>query len=134
MSNITRGGLAPLRLSRAVTLLEDSLTNRMTLLQVAGECGLSLSYFARAFKASTGLSPYQWLAQHRIDKAIQALESSMLPLSEIATLCGFADQAHFARAFRKAKGVTPSAWRRDARADEADESMIDLDRRPWKTA
>jgi AraC-like DNA-binding protein len=31
-------------------------------------------------------------------------------LTEVATLCGFADQSHFSRAFLKVVGLTPTAW------------------------
>jgi len=124
MSEINRGGLTPLRLSRAITLLESSVTNRMSLSQIAIECGLSSTYFARAFKVSTGLSPYRWLAQHRIEKASQTLTSTLLPLSEIAAQCGFADQAHFARVFRNTKGVPPSIWRRDMGSTQPTDGTI----------
>jgi transcriptional regulator GlxA family with amidase domain len=106
--------LSPLRLALAFTLIEDSLVSRSSLVQIANDCGLSPSYFAQAFKVSTGLSPYQWLARRRIDKATELLVGSKMPLSEVATRCGFVDQAHFSKAFRKAKGVPPSVWKRDS--------------------
>jgi AraC-like DNA-binding protein len=43
------------------------------------------------------------------------------PLSIIALLCGFTDQAHLSKLFRQHTGETPAAWRRRrAFADEAD--------------
>lgn len=122
MSIFKRGGLSPLRLTQALSLLEDSLLTRSTVTQIAVNCGLSSSYFTQAFKASTGLSPYRWLVQRRLEKATELLAEATMPLSEVATRCGFVDQAHFAKAFRKSTGVPPSVWRRGAlSADNPDE-------------
>jgi AraC-like DNA-binding protein len=37
------------------------------------------------------------------------------PLSQVALICGFADEAYFSRRFRKAHGVPPGQFRREQR-------------------
>ena len=113
-AQISRGGLTPVQLNRTMMLIDANLDGRLTLSDLAAECGLSSSYFARAFKASTGGTPHRWLVQRRIEKATDLLKNSGLAVKEIAAACGFADQAHFTRAFGEAKGVPPAAWRRNA--------------------
>ncbi|NKJ36460.1 AraC family transcriptional regulator [Rhizobium sp. SG570] len=112
-SHIRRGGLTPMQLNRATALLDGNLHGRLNLSDIARECGLSSSYFARAFKVSTGGTPHRWLAQRRLDKASDLLRNSSITLKEIAIACGFSDQAHFSRTFSKAKGMPPAAWRRN---------------------
>lgn len=112
-ARISRGGLTPVQLNRATMLLDANLDAQLSLSDIAAQCGLSSSYFARAFKTSTGATPHRWLAHRRIDKATDLLKNSVLSLKEIASACGFADQAHFTRAFGEAKGVSPAAWRRN---------------------
>lgn len=107
-----RGGLAPWQERRAKALLDANLDGDLSLTDVARECGLSLSYFARAFKQSMGVPPHRWLLQRRVAKAKDLLLASPLPLSEVALACGFADQSHFGRVFGEAVGATPGAWRR----------------------
>ena len=60
--------------------------------------------FSRAFRASTGRSPYRWLTARRIAQAEILLRDTQLPLAEIAISCGFADQSHFSRVFHRAIG------------------------------
>lgn len=107
-----RGGLTPVQLRKATAMLDANLDGRLNLIDIAQECGLSSSYFARAFKHSTGSTPHRWQAQRRIDKAIDLMRNSSKTLREIAAACGFSDQAHFTRAFGEAKGISPAAWRR----------------------
>lgn len=111
---IRRGGLTPHQLRRATSMIEANLPGQLTLAEISIECGLSPSYFAKAFKVSTGVTPHRWMARLRIAKAADLLKSSNLTLAEVAAKCGFADQAHFTRAFGEAKGVTPSAWRKES--------------------
>lgn len=75
--------------------------------------GLSLSYFSHAFKASTGLAPYQWQLQARIQRAQALLLSASKSLDDATEATGFADAAHFTRMSRKLTGATPPAWRKD---------------------
>ncbi len=106
------GGLAPWQKRRAQALLEANLGGQVPLARLAGECGLSPSHFARAFRRSFGVPPHQWLVQRRVQSAMRHLRDSALPLAEIAAACGFADQSHFTRVFSARVGVAPGAWRR----------------------
>jgi AraC-like DNA-binding protein len=47
----------------------------------------------------------------RHDLAIQLLENTRLPMTEIADALDFSDPAVFSRAFRRWRGTTPSTWR-----------------------
>ncbi|RAI43493.1 AraC family transcriptional regulator [Rhodoplanes roseus] len=110
-----RSALSPRQLDRATAYIEENCLRGIRLQDLAALTGLSQSYFSHAFKAATGVPPYQWHMQARIRKVQDMLARSGLPLTEIAATAGFADQAHLTRVFRRIVGTTPAAWRRDAR-------------------
>ena len=109
---VRRGGLAPHQLRRVQDFLRDHLTEDVSLSDAAAVAGLSTSYFARAFRQATGVPPHQWVIAERLAHARTLLETSRLPLAEIALQSGFADQSHFTSAFRRGTGTTPGQWRR----------------------
>lgn len=100
------GGLARSKLERAKKYIGDRLTENITLQEISTEVGLSRCYFAKMFKQSTGITPYQYVLQQRIKRAKQLLRQD-LPLVEIALDCGFSSQSSFNRTFRKYVGATP---------------------------
>ena len=105
--------LSPIQLRNALGFMEANMPHRVNLNTLASLAGLSPSYFSRAFKAATGLAPYQWQLQARIQRAQALLLSTSKSLDDVAEATGFADAVHFARTFRKLAGATPSAWRKD---------------------
>ena len=113
LSKPSRRGLGPKEKRRAFELLNENLAGRITLARLGQECGLSPSHFARSFKASVGVSPHQWLARRRIERAKELLIGTNESLALIGYRTGFADQAAFTRAFRRVVGASPGRWRRD---------------------
>ena len=107
-----RDGLAPWQERRAKELIDARLGSEVRLAELAHECELSPGHFARAFKRTTGKSPYRWLLERRIERSQQLLRTSGLPVAEIALKCGFADQSHFTRVFTQTAGMSPRAWQR----------------------
>src|SRR4029078_3912667 len=93
---------------------------------VAQECGLSISHFARSFKASFGVSTHRWLVQRRIERAQEILIHTRESLSDIAEQAGFADQAAFTRTFHQIVGVSPGRWRRDYQPRESGGRLAEL--------
>jgi len=112
-ASVSVGGLGPLQKRRATELLNENLTGGIRLSQVAAECGLSISHFARSFKASFGVSTHRWLVQRRIERSQDLLIHTRESLSDIAEHAGFADQAAFTRTFHQIVGMSPGRWRRD---------------------
>lgn len=100
------------QLKRVTDHLEEHCLRGVRLQDLADLVGLSQSHFSRAFKAATGVPPYQWHMQARI-RRVQTMLADGLPLNHIAAQAGFADQAHFTRVFRRIVGATPAAWRRE---------------------
>ncbi|MBN9334314.1 AraC family transcriptional regulator [Devosia sp.] len=107
-----RGQLSPRRLKLATHFLAEHCYDSLRLEDIAGLVGLSPSYFSSAFKASTGLTPHQWQMQERITRVKTLLVERQASISEVAALCGFADQAHLTRVFKRHCGLTPAAWLR----------------------
>jgi len=110
---VSVGGLGPSQKRRATELLSENLSGRIRLSGLAAECGLSISHFARSFKASFGVSAHRWLVQRRIDRSQELLIHTRESLSDIAEQAGFADQAAFTRTFHQIVGISPGRWRRD---------------------
>jgi AraC-like DNA-binding protein len=73
--------------------------------------GLDRFSLARQFRALCGTSPHRYLTMRRLDLARAQIGAGM-PLAEVATASGFADQSHLNRQFKKAFGMTPGAWSR----------------------
>lgn len=110
-----RGGLAPWQLQRVRELMLANMTGTVSLSELADACGLSVSYFGRAFRQTEGLPPHKWLMTERIGRAKDLLRHSAMSLAEVASACGFADQSHMSRAFARKEGQTPARWRRLSR-------------------
>jgi len=95
----------------ALTYIDNNLTQRITLQDVAAAAMLSPSYFSSSFKQYTGYSLIDYTNAKRIrlaSKLLAAKPSSSI--SEIAMQVGFNNMSNFNRAFRKYAGCTPSEY------------------------
>lgn len=105
-------GLSPQRRQRVVDYIEARLSHPISLADIAAVAALSPYHFARAFKASMGMTPVRYVWQRRIELARRMLRETGAPLVDVALACGFGSQSHFTTAFKMATGVTPAAYRR----------------------
>lgn len=104
-----KGGLTDRQLDTALQFLVSADGQGSGIEEVAALTGLSVSYFIRGFKRSTGLTPYQWMLEYRITKAQEMLRKGM-PVAQVALECNFADQSHFSRVFKSKRGFSPVNW------------------------
>jgi AraC family transcriptional regulator len=105
-------GLAPWQRARITSYVDSNLAKRLSTAELAALVRLSASHLRRAFKASLGCSPHEYVIQCRIVRAKMLMLETGISLAQIAFECGLADQAHLCRLFRRRVGISPSAWRR----------------------
>ena len=65
----------------------------------------------RNFKATTGRTITEVVAETRIRRAMTLLSDPSLPIKVIAGRTGFSNQSSFITAFRRATGLTPGTYR-----------------------
>ena len=80
------------------------------LAELAHRAGMSRYQMIRVFRAATGLTPYAWQLNQRINQAREQLQAGA-NLADVAYRLGFADQSHFQRLFKAHAGVTPGRYR-----------------------
>ncbi|MBJ6987835.1 MULTISPECIES: AraC family transcriptional regulator [unclassified Devosia] len=95
----------------AIRYLRDHIDRNVTLAELSGVANKSVSALSRLFVAETGSAPHQYLIQLRLAKAKALLQTTDLPLFDIADACGFSHVEHLARIFRRHTGFSPGVYR-----------------------
>lgn len=83
---------------------------------LADHVGLSPSHIQSIFKTATGSTISTYLRNFRIRKATELLETTDIPISEIAVSTGFGSFNYFCTVFKRHHSVTPTEYRANTRA------------------
>lgn len=103
----------PLLARRLRELLDEHLTDGLTLTEAAALLHAHPAHLVRAFSTAYGIAPHRYLTSRRVGRARRLLLDGLAP-GEVAVAAGFYDQAHLTRHFKKLVGVTPGRYRNDA--------------------
>lgn len=107
--------LSPSALRRTLAFIDNHLEENFALEDMATAAGCSRFHFARAFRSSTGVSPWRYVTARRLKQAETLLRTREgLSVAEVCHMVGFQDQSHFTRAFKNVFSVTPGSFRRRA--------------------
>lgn len=106
-----QGKLDAETVDRVAQFVDAELGGELTLDRLAAVASLSPFHFVRAFKASTGLAPHQFVTARRIDRAKALLLGSEASVVDVAHAVGLSNVSHFRRVFRSHLGVLPGAIR-----------------------
>ncbi|WP_216639002.1 AraC family transcriptional regulator [Flammeovirga sp. SJP92] len=99
------------RTSQLKKVIELHTFSNLSLEELAKLCHLSLSSFKREFQKVYEETPSKYLSSQRIKKAKELLQSTSLPINEIAYDLGYNDPLYFTRIFKKKEGISPSQFR-----------------------
>ncbi|MFF2888562.1 helix-turn-helix domain-containing protein [Paenibacillus sp. NPDC057967] len=101
----TNGKMEHAMIRRAKDMLHEGLDHVLKLEEISGELQLSKFQLIRLFKAHTGISPYQYFLNCKVERAKQLIERNKDVYSAVAD-CGFVDLAHLNKHFKSVYGTT----------------------------
>jgi AraC-like DNA-binding protein len=100
----------PLAVRRAREFLDEHLSDKVTLEDLATAADITPFRLLRAFKHAFGITPHAYQLQSRIRAAHAMIVRHAASLVDIAITTGFADQAHLTRVFKSVMGATPGQF------------------------
>ncbi|TYB57612.1 AraC family transcriptional regulator [Nonomuraea sp. PA05] len=116
-----------------VARLEAAPAHSWRLDDLARAVNLDAAYLGRLFRRYVGLTPLDFLARLRAERAATLLAHSALPAARVGAAVGWDDPTYFARRFRALVGLTPTEYRRRSRSFEPGARQEEPFRsvRPW---
>jgi len=95
----------------SIEFIHSYFLKDITIENIAKASNLSKYHFIRIFSKQTGITPYKYVLNLRLEYARELIKESY-PLCEIAQITNFSDQSHFIKAFKNHFGFTPVEFRK----------------------
>ena len=104
------------RLNNILRFIGDHYREQLTLNQLAEQEHLSAPYLSSFFEKYMGVNFSTYYTNLRLERAVQDLLYTDIPVEQIAISNGFSDPRAFVRAFKKRYNSIPSAYRKNSSA------------------
>ncbi len=100
------------RLSKLMDWIRTHPADDHSVASMAQRAAMSERTLQRQFQEATGFAPIEWLTRERIALVKDMLETSAIPLAQMAEKAGFGSEESLRRHFRRLTATTPAAYRR----------------------
>lgn len=91
--------------------IDNCMHEELRVTDIARECGMSYSCFAKKFHENYGMSCKEYIERMRIFKVEEFLLFTDHPLSYICQETGFSDCSHLIKSFKQYRGTTPKQFK-----------------------
>jgi AraC-like DNA-binding protein len=98
------------RAERVVALLQQHLSEPLTLEEIGRAVGCSPFHLSRTFSTATGMTIPQYLRQLRMERAAELLKSGKFNVTQAAMEVGYSSLSHFSQAFHETFGCCPGLY------------------------
>jgi len=99
------------QLNHARVMMYENMENPLSIHDIVTELGMSYSSFRKLFKEYTGLSPFAYFQDIRLQHAKELLCTTQLSVKEIAYMLNFDSPDYFSAQFKKKTGKRPRDYR-----------------------
>ena len=99
------------KIDYACVLMKELIDQPVTMEEIARKAGMGYSLFRKLFKEQMYCAPIQYFQNLKIQKAIELLTTTAIPVKEIAYRLDFESPAYFTARFKKWTGKSPLAYR-----------------------
>lgn len=100
------------RLKQMLEFIHNNYFKNITIDDIAESANISRSECFRCFKKMINTKPFTYLTDFRLEKSVQLLAETDIPVSDICYSCGFNHSSYYGKLFREKFGISPSAYRK----------------------
>ena len=112
------------KLAPAIYYVRQHYNQRIYSDAVARLCGLSTTYFSKAFAKRFNMSFQEFLLQYRVAKACILLENPKVNIADASYSVGFRDPSYFTRVFKRYVGTSPSNFLSSSERDKLSQTLL----------
>lgn len=95
----------------AMQYVSANFTDHVSIKEFCAKNNINASYFGFLFKKETGVYFNDYISQIKINHAMILLKKTNHKISQISTMCGFANTSYFILTFKKRTGISPASFR-----------------------
>ncbi|MHC4886249.1 MAG: helix-turn-helix domain-containing protein [Planctomycetota bacterium] len=99
------------RIEQGIAFIHDHFAEALPMERLADVLCVSPNHLHAIFKQQTGTTPASYVAHLRVEAAADLLQTTTVPIKQIAQQCGFPCLSHFYAVFRRHTGQTPATFR-----------------------
>lgn len=115
--NISRNNATSDKINQAKSMMRSYIDKSITPENISTMLNVSYSWFRKMFKKYTGVSPAQYMAQIKLQKAKVLLLNTQKSVKEIAFELHYEDTAYFSTIFKKHVGLSPTEYKMQYQGD-----------------
>ena len=104
-----------LRLRPVMDYITENYCKKIYIEKLSDMIGVSPDYFTKMFKDSIGKTPIEYINGLRINRAMQLLAETQLPMAEIAESTGFCNPNYFHKIFKQYMETSPLVFRKSVK-------------------
>ena len=95
------------------SFIDENIATVSSLSEICLHFHYSKNYIIRIFKKEFGKTPFEYINDVKIKRAMYLLETTSRPIEEISAECGYRNYSYFYKVFVKKTGTSPIKWRSD---------------------
>ena len=99
------------RVQVMLVFIHTHYSENISLQDIADAGMISIAQCNRCFNQMLNITPYEYLIQYRLSKAMSLLRDATLNITEISDQVGFNNVTHFIQVFKKQYGISPKKYR-----------------------
>ena len=94
----------------AMKYISENVDVDLSLEALSKKYSVSPNHLSGQFKKISGITLSEYINISRVSAAEKLLKKGGVPITKVATACGFNDSNYFAAVFKKYKGITPKKY------------------------
>ncbi|MDR2774327.1 MAG: AraC family transcriptional regulator [Tannerella sp.] len=104
--------LAAIKINEARAIMKQNIEENISPKDIAGNLGVGYSWFRKMFKKYVDMSPAQYIANLKLLRAKELLDTTDMNVTDIAYKLNFDTVGKFSTFFHKKEGVSPLVYRK----------------------